>query len=317
MARTIATAKTPTVAVARVLRGLGLVQGTDFKVAGEYRGSGLNRERVGTYVVIYNAAADKVVADNADAIEAATLADGGFAFRVSIHYTSGGRLWTHVANFGQRTREERPADAVEGYTVPADTRRHAKQIEARPGRTGAPKILDRELPTASADSHPYDGATAQRWFGSLLWACQTAGLVWFFQNTRNSPRYTLSAYRGRAMARGWYLTGQGVAREGVWLGKTLTEAALAAEDTISKHAWIAARMESAGRQWPKGTRVQGLDSRGVARTGTVNGVDVGMVVEPGHDNYGRTFVGVNWDEIPGDMGTNRRGRPFTDTLDRI
>ena len=88
--------------------------------------------------------------------------------------------------------------------------------------------------------------------------------------------------------------------------------------TIRLLGRITDRMDRAGRDWPKGTRVSGLDSRGIERTGTVNGVDVGMVTEPGHDNYGRTFVGVNWDapDRP-ELGHIVRNRPFTDSLTRI
>ena len=61
---------------------------------------------------------------------------------------------------------------------------------------------------------------------------------------------------------------------------------------------------------PKGTRV--MSSEG--RMGTVNGVDVGRVTVPGHVNYGREYVGVNWDAVEGDKGLNRRSRPFVDEL---
>lgn len=60
---------------------------------------------------------------------------------------------------------------------------------------------------------------------------------------------------------------------------------------------------------PKGTRVK--DAEG--RMGTVNGVDVGRVTLPDHPNYGREYVGVDWDadeKCPwGD-----RSRPFVDEL---
>ncbi|NUO43746.1 MAG: hypothetical protein HOV82_17120 [Streptomyces sp.] len=60
---------------------------------------------------------------------------------------------------------------------------------------------------------------------------------------------------------------------------------------------------------PKGTRV--TDTEG--RMGTVNGVDVGRVTIPDHENYGREYVGVDWDpdeKCPwGD-----RSRPFIDEL---
>lgn len=63
---------------------------------------------------------------------------------------------------------------------------------------------------------------------------------------------------------------------------------------------------------PKGTRVTSPEGR----MGTVNGVDVGRVtnLSHGHANYGREYVGVDWDAIEGDMGLNRRSRPFVDEL---
>lgn len=63
---------------------------------------------------------------------------------------------------------------------------------------------------------------------------------------------------------------------------------------------------------PKGTRVVSPEGR----MGTVNGVDVGRVtnLSHGHANYGREYVGVDWDAVEGDMGLNRRSRPFADEL---
>lgn len=61
---------------------------------------------------------------------------------------------------------------------------------------------------------------------------------------------------------------------------------------------------------PKGTRVTGPEGR----TGTVNGADVGRVAIKGHASYGREYVGVDWDAVDGDMGLNRRSRPFVDEL---
>lgn len=253
-----ATAKTPTVAIARVLRSLGLEQGKDFRVRGQYQGTGANRERIGTYVAVYTNAADQVVADNADRIEELVKQDGGFAFRVSIHFTAGGRMWTWIANYGQRTRDSwtgQQNPSTTGSDAPAEEARKAvKDIEQRPGRTGAPVITATlgaarpafEQPKAPAapklDAHPYEGP-AQKPFGSLTWAC-----------------------------------------------------------------------EEAATQWPKGTRVQGVDSYGVTCMGTVNGVSWGVVTDPDHKNYGRTWVDVTWDEYPHNKATGRRNRPFTSDL---
>lgn len=333
-------AKTPTVAIARVLRGLGLKQGSDFRVKGKYEGTGANRERIGTYVAIYSAAGEQTVADNADRIEEMVQQDGCFAFRVSIHRTPSGGVWTWIANFGKRTREghfmDTDADRKRmglgagtiGSDAPAEaTRKAVKDIEQRPGRTGAPVIRATlgaprpafEQPKAPAapdlDAHPYDGL-AQKPFGSLTWACEEAGRTWFFQNTRNSPRYTLRATRGWLV--GWYLSGPGIGQPGSdrYMGATVTIAATAAQDVILEHAWITGRMEEAATQWPKGTRVQGVDSYGVTCMGTVNGVSWGVVTDQDHENYGRTWVDVTWDEYPHNRGTGRRNRPFTSDLIR-
>lgn len=214
-----ATAKTPTVAIARVLRDLGLKQGSDFRVRGEYR----NGERVGTYVAALSAKADQVIADNADQIEYRVQQDGGFAFRVSIHFTAGGRMWTWVANYGKRTREAAPATATPttGSDAPAeDSRKRAHELGATVTR-----VVERKVTRADLD------------------------------------------------------------------------------------ALVAA--------WPGGTRVSGWDSSGKPRTGRVNGVGWGFVMDRTHPNYGRPYVDVSWDAVPGDMGCNRRSRPFADELHRI
>lgn len=253
-----ATAKTPTVAIARVLRSLGLEQGKDFRVRGQYQGTGANRERIGTYVAVYTNAADQVVADNADRIEELVKQDGGFAFRVSIHFTAGGRMWTWIANYGQRTRDTAPVATADKGQPALDTasRRNAHELDHRivGGAPTMPVITATlgaarpafEQPKAPAvpklDAHPYEGP-AQKPFGSLTWAC-----------------------------------------------------------------------EEAATQWPKGTRVQGVDSYGVTCMGTVNGVSWGVVTDPDHKNYGRTWVDVTWDEYPHNKATGRRNRPFTSDL---
>lgn len=61
---------------------------------------------------------------------------------------------------------------------------------------------------------------------------------------------------------------------------------------------------------PKGARVTNPEGR----TGSVNGYDVGRVAIQGHASYGREYVGVEWDAVDGDMGLNRRSRPFVDEL---
>ncbi|ALO79353.1 hypothetical protein [Streptomyces phage phiSAJS1] len=321
------TAKTPTVAIARVLRNLGLKQGEDFRVKGEYRGRGLDRERVGTYVVVYSRAGEQLVADNADRIEAATLEDGGYAFRVSIHRTPSGGFWTHIANFGQRVREGHVMD------TDADRKRMGIQVDAPADASGVPAADDQPRRvvvkatlgaprpafqgTTTTAPDPYTGL-AQKRFGFLYWACQEAGQSWFFQDGMegyHGPRYTLRVYKGRARMVGWYLSGPGMDQDR-YMGPTITLAAEAAQDVIMEHKWITERMQAAVREWPKGTRVQGVDSYGVTCMGTVNGVSWGVVTLEGHANYGKTWVDVTWDEMPHNRGTGRRNRPLTDDLIR-
>ncbi|MFC5072872.1 hypothetical protein ACFPN0_15070 [Kitasatospora cinereorecta] len=103
-------------AIARILRGLGLTQGrgNDFRMEGEYR----NGERIGTYVLPLTRHADETIAANADEIER-LAAEGPFAFRVSVRYLGSDRPMTGVANYGSRVREEPPAPAVPTTPEPA------------------------------------------------------------------------------------------------------------------------------------------------------------------------------------------------------
>lgn len=299
-----ATAKTPTVAIARVLRGLGLKQGLDFTVRGSYT----NGERTGTTAYLFGQRVRTLVADHADEIEAAVQLDGGFVFNVSIRYYDS-RPWPTVSNYGDRTREAAPVVAtvpmkvtvaapVPAFTEPSGeivAHQTKAELEARAAQpTGA---------------HPYEGL-AQRPFGSLTWACEEAGQVWFFQNTSNSPRYTLRVYHGRAQINGWYLSGDRVGR--AFLGATLTIAAMAAQPVIL----LADKLALVAQQWPEGTRVSYPNSKGITVTGTVNGHDVGSVTITTHENFGRTYVGVTADPTDS-IPWGQRERPFTDLLTRI
>jgi hypothetical protein len=100
MAKNQTPAKTPGVAIARVLRGLGLKQGLDFGVRGEWK----NGERVGTRVAVFGRPANQLVADNANVIEQQT-GDAGFPFNVSVYFTPSGNVWVHVGNYGEKTRQ--------------------------------------------------------------------------------------------------------------------------------------------------------------------------------------------------------------------
>lgn len=135
---------TPTVAIARVLRGLGLTQGQgkDFRVDGEYR----NGERIGTYVLSLTRHADETIAAHADDIERLAGATG-YAFRVSVRYCDRGRPMTTVANYGRRVRETPPAQAaIEEPPI----------AEPEP----APAVGPTSEPTAAAG--PPAGSTAAR-----------------------------------------------------------------------------------------------------------------------------------------------------------
>ncbi|MFF2612333.1 hypothetical protein [Kitasatospora sp. NPDC058046] len=108
--------KRPTVALARVLRTLGLTQGKgrDFRIEGEYR----NSERIGTYALLLTRHAHEVVAEHADEIEKLT-GEAGFPFRVSVRYFNGKpRPFTNIENRGDRVRETPPAPA-EPHEAPA------------------------------------------------------------------------------------------------------------------------------------------------------------------------------------------------------
>mgnify|MGYP001584771015 FL=1 len=87
----------------------------------------------------------------------------------------------------------------------------------------------------------------------------------------------------------------------------------AVEEAVKPEARLAGRIARAQHNYRKGQRVQGVDSYGVTRMGTVNGAGWGAVSNMNHPNYGRTWVDVDWDEAPGSMGTGR-SRLFTSDL---
>jgi len=86
---------------------------------------------------------------------------------------------------------------------------------------------------------------------------------------------------------------------------------------VLKPGAAVAQPEPKHQGFKPGDRVTGRDSQGTERTGTViDGWD-GVVDNICHSNYGRVYVGVAWDAVPGDMGANRMARPFTDTLRHV
>ncbi|MGA5497744.1 hypothetical protein ACPCSP_25610 [Streptomyces cinereoruber] len=172
--------KTPTVAIARVLRGLGLTQGRgcDFRVEGDYR----NGERIGTYVLVLTRHADETIAAHADDIERLT-GESGWAFRVSIRYLSDtGRPTTSVANYGDRVRQEPPAAAPEPEPVAAADPEPTPDTADEPP---APEVPEPGSPSAGyfagarVRAWGRQRANALHWSGSqayLVAAAATAGL---------------------------------------------------------------------------------------------------------------------------------------------
>lgn len=287
MAKATTPAKTPTVAIARALRSVGLKQGDDFRVKGEYA-AGM---RVGTVAVIRSAKANQTVADNADLIEQRT-ADEGFHVNVSIHFSPGGSVWVWVSNIGERTRQTHFLSPI-GRTTNTAT-------EAPQPATKAPAF------------DPYAGLVRRKMDG-LVWGCAEAGQAWFYQTVEHGPRYVLRMYSGRAFANGWYLSGPGFVTDAFMAG-SLSVAAARAAYAIKQLGSLVQTMNDVVAEFPLAMRVQGVDNYGVTLMGSVNGVAWGAVTDPSHENYGRTWVDVDWDEAPHNKGTGRRSRPFTDSL---
>ncbi|MFF4292130.1 hypothetical protein ACFY0N_00570 [Streptomyces vinaceus] len=163
MSATTPAPKTPAVAIARALRGLGLTQGRgcDFRVTGDYR----NGERVGTYVLVLTRHASEVIAEHADEIEAQTST--GFPFRVSVRYFGTSRPVASVANYGDRIRETpatpEPATTPkpeEAAPTPAPTETDVEPAQAETEPT--PEAL--AAAPAPAPELPPAGTTAARFF---------------------------------------------------------------------------------------------------------------------------------------------------------
>ncbi|XVV34992.1 hypothetical protein ACQPXT_13490 [Streptomyces sp. CA-100214] len=134
----VPTPRTPSVAIGRALRSLGLKQGRggDFRVAGHYVG----KERRHTCVILLNREAEGTVAANADRIEQAPEL-GGFAFTVSVRYT-GGRACTSVSNGpGERIRETAPVAVEDAEEVQA-----AEETPAATEATGTPDGIVEDVP---------------------------------------------------------------------------------------------------------------------------------------------------------------------------
>lgn len=347
MAKNLAPAKTPGVAIARVLRGLGLKQGLDFGVRAERK----NGERIGTRVAVFGRTANQTVADNANVIEQ-QAGDAGFHFNVSVYFTPSGQVWVHVANFGTKTRQTHflsatpaePTEAAEDQPLRdravalADKSMAAEPVTEGRARTldeyvaerkhgirtrtaetpkpviratlGAPRLAFEQPEAAPFD--PYAGRPVRLSAGKR-WGCAEAGQHWYFQTTEHGPRFTLRVYLGRAQVNGWYLSGPGIGSD-TYMAGDLTTSMVAAGQVIDSFSWLLDRMEEVAQDYPKGQRVQGVDNYGVTCMGTVNGVAWGAISDPSHANYGRTWADVDWDEMPHNRGTGRRSRPFVSDL---
>ncbi|MEU0770612.1 hypothetical protein [Streptomyces albogriseolus] len=155
---TKATAKTPTIAISRALRAIGLKQGKDFKVEGRYSGKGKNRERVATDVLVLGREAEDKVAEHADAIEAATKADGGWVFNVSVYYLDGKpRPVTSISNAGSRVRQTPPdADPVAGGVTVAP-----EPVRPEPGEGTAKAYMAGRLHAYLVESQALTGTQAR------------------------------------------------------------------------------------------------------------------------------------------------------------
>ncbi|WP_019061733.1 hypothetical protein [Streptomyces prunicolor] len=164
---TQSTATSPSVAIARALRRLGLDQGRggDFRVTGEYR----NGERICTYVVTLTQHADETIAEHADDVERWVSEDGGWAVRVSIRYCDDKpRPWVDVSNGpGERIRETPPA-------APAVLEEAA---QPEPVEDAAPPVAAPPTPAAPQDLDPKERRLQEAQAFALGWSPGQAELA--------------------------------------------------------------------------------------------------------------------------------------------
>ncbi|AMD42805.1 hypothetical protein SEA_XKCD426_64 [Streptomyces phage Xkcd426] len=339
MAKTTATAKTPTVAIARVLRSLGLKQGKDFSVSGEYRSAGGYRERIGTFVSLHNSAALDLVIERADDIEELVQQDGGWSFHVSICYTLRGARIVTIANFGSRVRQPKPGTEVPAAEVPAAEVPAAEAepvivvaTEAEAIAVRAERQAERRTPAADLIGRSYS-KQIERWSNGspddYTVTATASALVsgytdpWTREQHAVGVRFTLhDSDTGRTVhtslplaeyRRHW------VDAEGVTLVDPEDETAPVYNPAGARPEQTREeRVAAVNRAFGRGTRVKGFDSSGKPRTGTVNGVDYGMVDRETHPNFGRIYLGVDWDapDMP-ERGGKLRARPFADELTKI
>lgn len=150
-------AKSPTIAIARALRRLGLTQGKgkDFRVDGDYNKAG---ERVRTYVLTLTRHADETVAARADDIERWASEDGGWSFTVNVRYSDNGRPHCTISNGAvEKVREEPPAPPADEPTPEPQPEEPAGETEvledpAQPEEDEQPEEPPAEEPPASKGS---------------------------------------------------------------------------------------------------------------------------------------------------------------------
>lgn len=165
----IAPPATPTVAIARELRRLGLAQGRDkdFTVAGYRR----NGERLYTYVDLKNAHARQVVAENADVLEERTA--DLFPFTVSIRYSTAGHPHPTVRNgHHERVREAAPAVAPAEPIVEEPAAAAPAAVVDEPA---APVPADEPAAAPAVDALPDHREEEQA--AGLRWSTRHADLV--------------------------------------------------------------------------------------------------------------------------------------------
>ncbi|WP_282203951.1 hypothetical protein [Kitasatospora fiedleri] len=178
-----APANRPSVAIARVLRGLGLHQGVgDFRVAGIYR----RGERIGTQVVLRSRHANEIVANNADLIEELALAQG-FTFRVDVfHVTAGGHPLRTVDNeIGQQRRLPVPATTAEFPATPNEeqTATEAPAVGPRPTYGTVRRYLGRRFHVSKSSPNGRrwsEGVQVRTLPGGAVRVSYTAGHTAFY-----------------------------------------------------------------------------------------------------------------------------------------
>ncbi|NDK24682.1 DUF3560 domain-containing protein [Streptomyces sp. TR1341] len=172
-------ARTPSIAIARALRRLGLTQGRgkDFRVEGEYR----NGERVATYVLTLTQHADETIAAHADDVERWASEDGGWSFTVCVRYTDGKpRPWTTISNGAvERVREEPPTITPEPAVEPEPSTEPEPSVEPT---VGTAVLEDPAEPEEDEQPQPAPKAsvtiTHTRADGTLLSGSRKGDGVW-------------------------------------------------------------------------------------------------------------------------------------------